>query len=446
MTKKSLSEYAKSNGSRKRNAAFSSNRGESVHRWVPWIAGFSSEFVQSTFNEFLSTRRERSVILEPFAGVGTTLVEALRRGYDSVGFEINPWACLAAQTKIESASIKASRLRKEIGRFRAFMNHCLSLSNGHQPVSEPPETFQSRVEFFSPKVLRKVLYALDYIKSIGSREIQDIFKIALGSVMVSFSNYSYEPSLTTRRGVKRPDIEDAPVATVIENKLLDILHDIKSFQSDLEEFNPQPTAVVHERSFMEALGVLNALSVDLIVTSPPYLNNYHYNRNTRPHIHWLGMYREGLLKELEHENVGKFWQTVRNLPEVNLKFDLPEIVETIAHIREQNKERGVYGGNGWANYAASYFNDTLIVLQIFKRVLRRRGKAVVVIGNSVIQGVHVPVDEYLASIGSMIGLRVLDNVILREKRVGSSIIDSSVRRGTTKKTALYESAVILEKR
>lgn len=43
---------------------------------------------------------------------------------------------------------------------------------------------------------RKVLYALDFVSSIEDSTLRDIFRLGLGSVMVSFSNYSYEPSLT----------------------------------------------------------------------------------------------------------------------------------------------------------------------------------------------------------------------------------------------------------
>jgi tRNA G10 N-methylase Trm11 len=53
-------------------------------------------------------------VLDPFAGVGTTLVQAFRRGLNVVGFEINPYAALAARMKLESAvlpTLDLSRLR-----------------------------------------------------------------------------------------------------------------------------------------------------------------------------------------------------------------------------------------------------------------------------------------------------------------------------------------------
>src|SRR5436309_245958 len=85
-----------------RDPAFMFNKEAPVHRWVPWIAGFSGQFVEDVFREFLTNQRGnyRPLVLDPFAGVGTTLVQSMLHGFDTVGFEINPYAALAARTKL----------------------------------------------------------------------------------------------------------------------------------------------------------------------------------------------------------------------------------------------------------------------------------------------------------------------------------------------------------
>ena len=86
-----------------RDPAFMENRVAPVHRWVPWIAGFSGQFIEDVFREFLPTASsQRPLVLDPFAGVGTTLVQAMLHGYDTVGFEINPYAALATQVKLRA--------------------------------------------------------------------------------------------------------------------------------------------------------------------------------------------------------------------------------------------------------------------------------------------------------------------------------------------------------
>ena len=69
------------------DSAFADNKSRPIHRWVPWIAGFSSEFVRDAFGRYLPLSKS-AVVLDPFCGVGTTLIEALRAGYDALGFEI----------------------------------------------------------------------------------------------------------------------------------------------------------------------------------------------------------------------------------------------------------------------------------------------------------------------------------------------------------------------
>ena len=75
---------------------------------------------------------------------------------------------------------------------------------------------------------------------------------------------------------------------------------------------------------MDARGVLEPESVDLLLTSPPYLKNYHYVRNTRPQMYWLGFASSPRdLRGLEETNFGRFWQTVRDREPVRLDFRSP---------------------------------------------------------------------------------------------------------------------------
>ena len=88
------------------DSAFADNKQRPIHRWIPWIAGFSAEFVRDAFNRYLPNKTETAaLVLDPFCGVGTTLIEALRCGHDAIGFEINPYAALAARAKCEAAAI-----------------------------------------------------------------------------------------------------------------------------------------------------------------------------------------------------------------------------------------------------------------------------------------------------------------------------------------------------
>ncbi len=423
------------------DSAFGDNKERPIHRWVPWLAGFSGEFVRESLRRYLPEGvAGPALVLDSFCGVGTTLIEAMRCGHEAVGFELNPYPALAAKAKCEAARLSVPRLSAAIGEFEKHMGR------DGAGAAAAPEFFRSRIPFFGPLAQAKVLKALGFIGRLRAGPIQDLFSIAFGSVMVGLSNYSYEPSLSSRPAAGKPTQDDAPVAEAITAKLLDMKADVAWFRKELARFERRPRGRVISDTFLNALKHLRPASVDLLVTSPPYLNNYHYVRNTRPQLFWLGLAgKPAELKRLEELNFGKYWQTVRDLERVPLEFHDPALEELLARIRRVGVERGSYGGSGWANYAASYFNDTHRFCQVASRLLKPQACAVVVVGNSILQGVEIPLDTILVEVASRHGLALEETHLVRRKRVGASIVASSVRRGARTAANLYESAVVLRK-
>lgn len=256
-----------------RDPSFGQNKSYPVHRWVPWVAGFSASFVHDCLRSYIPAERKSDAwILDPFAGVGTTLVEGYLHGYNVLGFEINPYAVLATRAKLESASLAAASLTQTMAAYERFMaERCLSDA---QPASKAPEGFTGRMQLYSPKVERKVLFTLDFINSLNDAIVKDLFKLAFGSVMVSFSNYTYEPSLTRRASVGKSLIEEADVAGVIAAKMNLILKDVIWMQDHLQRNGHSPKFKVVPSSILNAQKKIRKKAfVDLAVTSPPYLNN-----------------------------------------------------------------------------------------------------------------------------------------------------------------------------
>lgn len=433
---------APANGSGFHDPAFASNKRLPVHRWVPWIAGYSRDFVRGAMHRFM---QHGGTVMDPFTGVGTTLVEAVLAGHDATGFEINPYAALASHAKVTAHSVDIEAFESAVARFREFYHDCNA--RNYRPQSEPPATFKTRADFYSPEVLRKVLTLQDFINTVEIPEARDLFRLAFASTMVSYSNYSYEPSLGRRVSSGKSEILDFPVAETVLAKLLQMVEDIWWLQEVVSDRKPH--ARVYNDSFFNYRDYVELESVDLIITSPPYLNNYHYNRNTRPQLYWLGFAHDPKdMKPLEEQSFGKYWQTVRELDRLDLDFSLPatDLAERLEVLRSLNPERGVYGGNGWANYAASYFNDCYRFAKAIQEVLIPGGTALVVIGNSIIQGVMIPTDQYLGSIAEAAGLRLVGIEIPRATRVGNSIIQSGVRVAKAQDShQLYEAIVELRK-
>ena len=209
-----------------RDPAFSGNRDAPVHRWVPWIAGFSKHFIEDAIATY--TNGQPQTVLDPFAGVGTTLVEADVAGHEAVGFEINPYAAFAAQVKLRAYSLPVAALRLVIDDLNT---HALTVeSNGIGPISSPPRGFRTRSPFYSPEVERKVLLMMDFAGRQTDERVADALRLAFAATMVEYSNYSYEPSLGRRRSVGQPEIEDYPVAERVARKLTEILEDAEWYR------------------------------------------------------------------------------------------------------------------------------------------------------------------------------------------------------------------------
>ena len=105
-----------------KDPASAENRNRPVHRWVPWVAGFSSQFVADIIDRFVVKNSGfRPLVLDPFCGVGTTLVEALSLDVDSVGFEINPYAALATEVKTTAFSWDCVAREVAISDYRKWM-------------------------------------------------------------------------------------------------------------------------------------------------------------------------------------------------------------------------------------------------------------------------------------------------------------------------------------
>lgn len=424
-----------------RDPAVGENKNAPLHRWVSWIAGYAASFVDDVLAAYAPAGRPAR-ILDPFCGVGTTLIQAVLHGHEAVGCEINPYPALVAKAKLSAPRVDLPAFDAAL----AALEQVMPAWSNTLPGCSAPAFFKSRLPFFSPSVEQQVLHALGFIQALPDECLRNLFKVAFGAVMVSVSNYTYEPSLGSRPAAGKALIDEAEVGLVLLAKLHDMRQDIAWVQATTQGQTLGESRVINS-NFFAAQTSLPASSIDIMVTSPPYMNNYHYVRNTRPQLYWLHFIDTPRdQKYLELHNFGQFWQTVRNAPPLSLNFAYPELAATLAELRATRHDKGPYGGPGWANYVTTYFNDCYRFMAALVRLLAPGGVGVVVIGNSIIQGLDIRTERFLGGIGTFHGLALEGIQQIREKRVGASITQSSVRQGVRSQATLSEYAVILRQR
>ena len=74
-------------------------RTKHVHRLHPYLGKYVPQLVEELFRRHVPVRGR---VLDPFAGSGTTLVQALESGHDSVGVDIAAFNCLLMRVKTGS--------------------------------------------------------------------------------------------------------------------------------------------------------------------------------------------------------------------------------------------------------------------------------------------------------------------------------------------------------
>jgi DNA modification methylase len=136
---------------------------------------------------------------------------------------------------------------------------------------------------------------------------------------------------------------------------------------------------------------VKARSVDLVFTSPPYLNAIDYLRCSKFSLVWMG-YTISELRLIRSESIGSY-----------SSGECHAALETIAR-RECDWDGLSSRAQG---ILARYLSDTEKSLKTIKRVLSPSGRAVYVVGENCIEGVYVPTGPLVRAIAKIVGLRAV---------------------------------------
>lgn len=386
--------------------SFRANKRLPIHSWFGYVAGYDATFVRSVIDEYLGDQPDATVF-DPYAGSGTTLVEAIDSGRDAIGTEINPFMAFVARNKTswdtypDNLGSKARDFLDDVKPqvLSAFPNRTLD-SFGSGAVEEVEIEAKAAVpglanieNWYTDAVLEQLRILKGNVAQIEDDGLRSLCLLAFASILVDVSNGGYDPSLGYRRDADGDIIENqANCAKAFEDQLTDFVADVE--QKVLDRDEPHGDALVLNSDGEEYPGLADEC-VDLLVTSPPYCNNMNYIRQTRPHLYWLDYWADRSRRKFEDNMMGSYWQIVRNR-DVEVAFPTDTLEAVTDEIRAQEPEREELGGPGWARYVTRYFNDTGNALEQHYRLLTPDSYAVYVVGNSVIKGVNVPVGDILA--------------------------------------------------
>lgn len=239
-----------------------------IHDWYRFVLSFPPHLVKDYINKF--GIQANQVVLDPFAGTGTTLVECKKNGIRSYGCETNPIAHFASTIKTDW-NISGKELLAHATRIAQITEKNIQKNKTPKSLSEEQAKLLI-ANSISDLPLKKALVLLEIIDRNKSL-FHKYERLAFAKQLVySYSNLKFGPEV----GVSRKKKEDVDVVNLW-------LADIAKMAKDLELVKGlTPTDSVSLNC--DARFISNTLqpnSIDYVITSPPYPNEKDYTRTTR---------------------------------------------------------------------------------------------------------------------------------------------------------------------
>lgn len=342
---------------------FETSKLKPIHRWFYYKEGYSPEIVEYALNR--DKIGHGGMLLDPFCGAGTSLLVAKEKEIDSLGVDASELAVFVSKTKC------ANYEKKDIEEASRFLKTLFAKR------FEPG--IKWNFELFSPSAafpkrnLNDILFIREAIaKAECSDNVHNLLLLALVSVLPQSS------IIIKDGGVLRIDKRKSamPAKEAFKRKVKQMLADIEKAGVAGNE----PEVVLGDARALP----YESESCDIVVTSPPYLNNIDYSKIYGLELSLLTL-DAGSTKTTRARSLSSF---IKKDAEAN-EGGIPEEVGDI----------GIQ-----IPVVGAYFADMEKSIIEMKRVLKPRGSAYVIVSNSVIFNEHIPVDEILAAIGVRLGM------------------------------------------
>lgn len=412
-----------------------------AHDWYRFVLSFPPHIVRDYVARF--GLDEKSCVLDPFCGTGTTVVECKKLGIESVGIEANPMAHFASRVKVDW-SPEPQKL-KEHAEFVAGKTLDKLRAEGIDDDSPPPLFLKKRSPFLlrelgaeqmkllltnsiSPLPLHKALTLLETIREQADESHIRHELLALAKILVySISNLHFGPEV----GVGKAK-EDAPVVSVWLAGVEAIANDLYELQA-LEGFS----SLVHQADARDTRQFLGADTIDAVITSPPYPNEKDYTRTTRLESVLLGFInsKESLRsfkKSLMRSNTRTVYKGDSDDSYIS---DHAEVQRIARDIEARRLELGKTSGfeRLYAKVTKLYFGGMAKHLADLRGVLRPGAQLAYVVGDQASYfRVMIRTGQILADIADSLGYQVVDVELFRS------------RLSTATKEQLREEIVILK--
>ncbi len=254
---------------------------KAFHDWYRFVLSFPPHLVKNYISKFGLGAKD--ILLDPFCGTGTTLVEAKKNLIPSIGIEANPFAAFASDVKTDW-SVNPNLLLSQAGEI--VIEYRVRLRK--DKISDNPSMDNLNVKnlrrlnyeqerliirnSISPLPLHKTLVLLDILNDYRESEFHKYYLIAAANVLVyKISNLRFGPEV----GVGKIKNDSAVISEWTE--------EINKIATDLMRYSDYSNTNSHiiADDSRNLVKIMNGTKVSAVITSPPYPNEKDYTRTTR---------------------------------------------------------------------------------------------------------------------------------------------------------------------
>ena len=323
-------------------------------------------------------------VLDPMCGSGTTVRATVEAGHCCVACDVDPLAVL--MTRVWTTRLDPEIIRREAYRVAEASK---ALQAGVLGRSTDVET-QHFMSYWFATNQREDLSRLATVIQQQAEPLRGVLSVALSRIIVSKEMMA---SLARDTSHSRPH-------KVADENNFDVCGGfVRSARQIAQRLNPQAIRGSADVQVSDArdLDLVDDQSIDLVLTSPPYLNAIDYLRGHRLSLVWMG-YSVGDLRSIRSGSIG----AERSLCEADSSVDIaPFVIESEDSSLEPRHK-------GWIR---RYAHDMRATLRQLCRVLKQDGRVVLVLGNSFLRGATIDNAGLVESLACDLGFR------LRNKRV-----------------------------
>jgi len=375
-----------------------------IHRWFNFIAGFAPELVESVC-ERVSVTQKPHLILDPFAGCGTTPLAAALYGMQSVGYEAHPIFERICRAKLPSQH-SLSLLPRIDRALKEGMAKPASLGT----LAESPLFYL--LKLFNPLSLEQLLGMRQALAIHGLNDEPLAFLIL--SKILDLSSHSATDGI-----YKAPTTAKQAASPV--HALKQVIHTITTDIRHLDSKDLSRMARIYGKSSENMSDVGNE-TVSAVVTSPPYINNFDYAEMTRMYLYFWGMaaswsdITEQVRARLIVNTTTALKGHKENQAEYREEVD-EELRQSLDDIASQLSERKRFkaGKKDYDLILYPYFAQMKRVLKECFRVMRPDAFFYMMVGDAALYGIHIPAPQILASMLGQIGFSHATCQLIRKR-------------------------------